>query len=311
MNIKGVLVGHAEDREALTGVSVILFPKGAVASCDVRGSAPGTREVALLEPTKMIRKIHGIALCGGSAFGLRAAEGVVRYLKEKNIGFDTGVVKVPIVPSGVIFDLGIGRKDVYPDEEMGYKACLNAKEGIPQTGSVGVGTGATVGKVLGMKFASKSGIGFHEENLPHGIKVSALTVVNAFGDVYEDGKIIAGARKPVGSGFLNTEKYIRTLIGTITSKFMENTTLSVVATNAEITKEEAKKISEMAHDGMARAIRPVHTMFDGDIVFTAGTGEKGRISVSILGTVAAICVEKSIINAVKSVTNPEDSQESS
>ena len=311
MYIKGVLVGHAEDRDALTGITVILIPDGATASCDVRGSAPGTREVALLEPTKMIRKIHGIALCGGSAFGLRAAQGVVRYLKERGIGFDTGIVKVPIVPSGVIFDLGIGKKDVYPDEEMGYKACINAKEGIPEVGSIGVGTGATIGKVLGMKFASKSGIGFHEESLPHGIKVSALTVVNAFGDVYENEKIIAGARKPVGSGFLNTERYIRSLIGTITSKFMENTTLSVVATNADITKEEAKKISEMAHDGMARAIRPVHTMFDGDIVFTIGTGEKGRISVNILGTVAAICVEKSIINAIKSVTNPEDSQESS
>lgn len=310
MNIKGVLVGHSENKEALTGITVILFPDGAVASCDVRGSAPGTRETALLEPTKMIREIHGICLCGGSAFGLRAVDGVMKFLKEKKIGFETGFGKIPIVPAGVIFDLGVGKKDVFPDEEMGYRACLNAKEGIPETGRVGVGIGATVGKVLGMKFSSRSGIGFHEENLPGGVKVSALTVVNAFGDVYEEGKIIAGAKKPMGSGFLNTERYIRTLIGTITQKFMENTTLSVVVTNAKITKEEAKKISEMAHDGMARAIRPVHTMFDGDIVFVAGTGEKGRVNVNVLGTTAAISVEKSIINAVKSA-NLKDNQESS
>ncbi|MBC7194968.1 MAG: P1 family peptidase, partial [Caldisericia bacterium] len=209
--MKDVYFGHYEDFDAITGVSVIIFPKGVVASCDIRGSAPGTRETALLEPTKMINRIHGICLSGGSAFGLSAASGVMKYLKEKNIGFDTPFGKVPIVPSAIIYDLGIGKGNVFPDEEMGYKACLNLSE-EPHEGSIGAGTGATVGKILGMNKAMKSGIGFYTEKI-HGVQISAFSVVNAFGDIYENGKIIAGARKLMGKGFLNTENYLKTFIG--------------------------------------------------------------------------------------------------
>lgn len=295
--MKGVYFGHCEDFEAITGVSVIIFPDGAVASCDVRGSAPGTRETSLLEPTKMIRKIYGICLAGGSAFGLSSASGVMRYLREKNIGFETGFGKVPIVPSAIIFDLGIGKSDIFPDEEMGYKACLNLSE-EPHEGSIGAGTGATVGKILGMKFSMKSGVGFYSEEI-HGVKISAFSVVNAFGDIYEDGKIIAGARKLIGKGFLNTENYLKTFLGKLTMNKIENTTLVVVLTDAKIDKEEAKKISEMAHDGIARAIKPVHTMLDGDIVFTVSTCLNKELDLTTLGTYAAKVVEKSIIRAVK------------
>lgn len=295
--MKGVLFGHFEDFESITGVSVLIFPEGVVASCDIRGSAPGTRETSLLEPTKMIRKIHGICLSGGSAFGLSAASGVMKFLKEKNIGFETGFGKVPIVPSAIIFDLGIGRSDIFPDEEMGYKACLNLEE-KPHEGSIGAGTGATVGKILGMKYATKSGVGFYSENVG-GVTISAFSVVNAFGDVYENGKIIAGARKLLGKGFLNTEEYLKTFIGKLIMNKIQNTTLVVVLTDAPLTKEEAKKVSEMAHDGVARAIRPVHTMLDGDIVFTISTGFGKDIDLTILGTYAARVTEKSIIRAVK------------
>lgn len=295
--MRGVYFGHYEDFEGVTGVSVLIFPEGAVASCDVRGSAPGTREIALLEPTKMIEKIHGICLAGGSAFGLSAASGVMKYLKEKNIGFDTPFGKVPIVPSAIIFDLGIGKKDIFPDEEMGYKACLSLSE-EPHEGSIGAGTGATVGKILGMGKAMKSGVGFYSEKI-FGVEIASFSVVNAFGDIYEDGKIIAGARKLIGKGFLNTEEYLKTLTGHLTMSKIENTTLVVVITDAKIQKWEAKKISEMAHDGVARAIRPVHTMLDGDIVFTVSTCKGKELDITTLGTYAAKVTEKSIIRAVK------------
>lgn len=295
--MKGVYFGHYEDFNGITGVSVLIFPEGVVASCDIRGSAPGTRETSLLEPIKMISKIHAICLAGGSAFGLAASSGVMKYLKEKNIGFETGFGKVPIVPSAIIFDLGIGKSDIYPDEEMGYKACLNLSE-KPHEGSIGAGCGATVGKILGMKYATKSGVGFYSEKI-HGVEISALSVVNAFGDVYENGKIIAGARKVVGKGFLNTEDHLKTLVGKLTMNRIENTTLVVVMTDAKIEKWEAKKISEMAHDGLARAIKPIHTMIDGDIVFTVSSCKAKEIDLTTLGTYAAKVVEKSVIRAVK------------
>lgn len=319
--MKGVYFGHYEDFDGITGVSVLIFPEGVVASCDIRGSAPGTRETSLLEPTKMIRKIHGICLAGGSAFGLAASSGVMKYLKEKNIGFETGFGKVPIVSSAIIFDLGIGKNDTYPDEEMGYKACLNLNED-PHEGSIGAGCGATVGKILGMKYATKSGVGFYSEKI-HGVEISAFSVVNAFGDVYENGKIIAGARKFLKKGFLNTEDHLKTLAGKLTMNSIENTTLVVVITDAKIEKWEAKKISEMAHDGIARAIKPIHTMVDGDMVFTVSSCKAKEIDLTTLGTYAAKVVEKSIIRAVKiskslggvpsykDLFNQEDNQESS
>lgn len=318
--MKGVYFGHYEDFNGITGVSVLIFPEGVVASCDIRGSAPGTRETSLLEPTKMISRIHGICLAGGSAFGLAASSGIMKYLKEKNIGFETGFGKVPIVPSAIIFDLGIGKSDTYPDEEMGYKACLNlSKE--PHEGSIGAGCGATVGKILGMKYATKSGVGFYSEKI-HGVEISAFSVVNAFGDVYENGQIIAGARKVLGKGFLNTEDHLKTLIGKLTMNSIENTTLVVIITDAKIEKWKAKKISEMAHDGIARAIKPIHTMVDGDIVFTVSSCKEKEIDLTTLGTYAAKVTEKSIIRAVKiskslggvpsyeDLFNQEDNQES-
>ncbi|MCX8095279.1 MAG: P1 family peptidase [Caldisericia bacterium] len=295
--MKGVYFGHYEDFVGITGVSVIIFPEGAIGSCDVRGSAPGTRETDLLEPTKMVDKIHAICLSGGSAFGLAASSGVMKYLKEKNIGFDTPFGKVPIVPSAIIYDLGIGKSDIFPDEEMGYKACLNLSE-EPHEGSIGAGTGATVGKILGMAKSTKSGVGFYSEKI-HGVEIAAFSVVNAFGDVYENGKIIAGARKLFGKGYLNTEEYLKTFVGFLTMNKIENTTLVVVLTDAKLKKWEAKKISEMAHDGVARAIKPVHTMIDGDIVFTVSTCKGKEIDLTTLGTYAAKVTEKSIIRAIK------------
>ncbi len=309
-DVAGILVGHAQNMDALTGVSVILCPKGAVSGVDQRGGAPGTRETDALRPMHLVEKAHAVVLAGGSAFGLDASTGVMRYLEEKGAGFNTGVARVPIVASAVIFDLGVGRADVRPDAEMGYAACLSAVSPNVEQGSVGAGAGATVGKILGQKQAMKSGIGTASIAVGGGIIVGAIIAVNAFGDVVDplSGQILAGARPlqagPITIGqserFADTLETMRTLAGRAILGFASrsNTVVGVVATNARLDKEGANKVAQMAHNGLALTIRPAHTMLDGDTIFTLATGVRSA-DVNIVGAFAAQAVAQAVINAVR------------
>ena len=298
--VKGISVGHTTHPDAGTGCTVVLCPDGAVAGVDVRGSAPGTRETDLLNPVNTVQVVHAILLTGGSAFGLAAADGVMRWLEERGIGFDVGVATVPIVPAAVLFDLMVGRADVRPTAADGYAACDAASDAPVARGSVGAGTGATVGKLFGPAFASKTGIGSAARTIHGGITVGALVALNAFGDVVDSNrKIIAGARKPDGSpGFADTMAHLHgDLAGTMLA-FGQNTTLAVVATDAMLTKSAAAKMAQMAHDGLARTIRPIHTMLDGDTIFALGTGKTGvSADVSVLGAVAAEVLAEAVWDA--------------
>jgi L-aminopeptidase/D-esterase-like protein len=297
-SIPNVKIGHATHDKENTGCTVILCGDGAVAGVDIRGSAPGTRETELLRPGFMIRQIHGIVLTGGSAFGLRAADGVMQYLSEQAIGYDARGIRVPIVPAAVLFDLREGRSPDYPTREMGYEACQNAAIDFEE-GLVGAGRGATVGKILGIENCMKGGIGSSAIEIQGGVKVGALAVVNALGDVIDpaNGKIVAGARNPNGKGFVDTVKYL--MENPFPNKSpVSNTTLAVVATDAAFTKEEINKIAQMAQNGISRTIRPVHTMHDGDIVFALSTG-KLKADVSVVGEVAAQVVSQAILRAVR------------
>ena len=296
-DVPGLKVGHATDVKAATGCTVILCEQGAVAGVDVRGSAPGTRETDLLRPMNLVERVHAVLLSGGSAFGLAAADGVMRFLEERGIGFETGVAKVPIVPAAVIFDLAVGSSKVRPDPEMGY-AAARAATGHAEEGSVGGGTGATVGKLLGPASAMKGGVGTWSVRLPGGVVVGALVVVNAFGDVLdnETGGILAGARDPATRRFLNTAETLLTMEEI--PGFPRNSTLGVVATNAGLTKEEANKVAQLAHDGLARVISPVHTMFDGDVIFALSFG-KAKANLLSLGVAAERAVAEAVKRAVR------------
>lgn len=309
-DIPGIEVGQAQDLEALTGCTVILCRKGAVSGVDVRGGAPGTRETDLLNPVNLVSKVHAITLAGGSAFGLDAASGVVKYLREQNIGFNSGAGRVPIVPAAILFDLGIGRADVHPDLAMGYAAAAAAQTGSVAEGNVGAGTGATVGKIFGKGGSMKAGLGTASIDIGGGVIVGALVAVNAFGDVVDPGtgQIIAGARPtkigPLAVGgkgkFADTMEILktsagRTILGVATKS---NTVIAVVATNARFNKAEATKMAQMAHDGLARAVRPAHTMLDGDTVFALATGQK-KADVSTVGAYAAEALALAIVRAVR------------
>ncbi len=272
-NVTGIKVGHAEDCEAGTGCTVVITERGAVAGVDVRGGAPGTRETDLLEPVNLVQKIHAIYLGGGSAFGLDGATGVMRFLEEKGIGFDTGTVKVPIVPGAVIFDLNIGNQNTRPDREMGYQACLDASSEAVKEGCIGAGTGATVGKYYGVSRCMKGGIGTASIQV-NNLVVGALVVVNAFGDIInpETGEILAGTLNTEKNQFVHTNRLLINPVSIDTDPFLQNTTLGVVATNADLNKAEAKRLSMSAHDGFARCISPSHTLYDGDIIFSLSTG---------------------------------------
>ena len=306
--VSGIEVGHAQNDEALTGCTVILCHKGAVAGVDVRGSAPGTRETDLLNPINLVEKVHAILLAGGSAFGLDAASGVMRYLDEHKIGFNTGVAKVPIVPAAILYDLNLGDKNVRPDAEMGYQACLNASKDESAEGNVGAGSGASVGKLFGNALAMKSGLGSASIDIGNGILVGAIVAVNAWGDVIEDSKIIAGLRSgrvgPIRVGgkeyFADTLKMMRTFAGRNVLRLAtkSNTVIGAVATNAALTKVEATKVAQMAHDGLARCIRPAHTMLDGDTIFALSTGKK-KSDVTTIGAFAAEAMAQAILRAVK------------
>ncbi len=300
-DVPGIEVGHAQDVKGGTGCTVVICREGAVGGVDVRGSAPGTRETDLLRPTNLVQKIHAVALCGGSAFGLAAANGVMKYLEEQGVGFDAGVAKVPIVAGAVIFDLAYGDSQARPDENMGYQACKNASDGVVAQGSVGAGTGATVGKILGMKNSMKGGIGTASIRLPGGVVVGAIVVVNALGDVVEadTGRILAGARDPDTLKFIDSRRFLLEN-GAPGDAVAGNTTIGVIATNARLNKEQANKIASMAHDGLALAIRPVHTMLDGDTLFTLATGDI-EADVNVIGTAAVEAVARAVVNGVMNV----------
>jgi len=295
--VPGIRVGLAQNDEALTGCTVILCEDGAVGGVDQRGGAPGTRETDLLRPLHHVEKVHGVLLTGGSAFGLDAAGGVMRYLEERGVGFDVGVARVPIVPAAVIFDLAIGRADVRPDATLAYQACLNATTDPVAEGGVGAGTGATVGKILGMQNATKSGVGSACVEIGEGLFVGAIAVVNALGDVIDprNGEIIAGARSE--DGFADTLKVMQTF-QVLSLASADNTVIGVVATNAKLSKEEANKVAQMAQDGLARAVRPAHTMYDGDTIFALSTGEL-KADVNLIGAFAAEVFAEAIVRAVR------------
>jgi len=313
-DVRGIEVGHAQDEEALTGCTVILCRKGAAAGVDVRGGAPGTRETDLLNPINLVEKVHGIVLAGGSAFGLDAATGVMRYLEEKKIGFNTGAARVPIVPSAILYDLNLGRADLRPDSAMGALAAASARDltasDPPAEGNIGAGTGASVGKMFGTALAMKSGLGTASMDIGGGVIVGAIVAVNAFGDVVDPktGEIVAGLRSgkigPLRIGkkdsFADTLAMMKTPLGRGILGFASrgNTVIGVVATNAKLTKAQATKVAQMAQDGIARAIRPAHTMLDGDVIFALSTGAK-KADVSTVGALAAEVMGQAILRAVK------------
>jgi L-aminopeptidase/D-esterase-like protein len=297
VDVPGILVGHAEDENALTGCTVVMMERPAVCGADVRGSAPGTRETDLLDPVNLVQVVHAICLSGGSAYGLDAAGGVMKYLEEKGIGLDVGFGVVPIVPAAVLFDLSVGDPTVRPDREMGYLAASRAgKAAVPQ-GNVGAGTGATVGKLNGFANAMKSGLGTASQRLPNGLVVGAIVAVNAVGEVRhpETGEILAGPRDEQGEivdSLTLMKKQAAPLIPPGT-----NTTIAVVASNANLTKTEASKVAQMAHNGLARTIRPVHTMYDGDTIFAVATGGVAA-SVDLVGALSADVLVQAVVQAV-------------
>jgi len=300
-DVPGFKVGQAQDLEALTGCTVVLCPPDTVGGVDQRGGAPGTRETDLLHTGHLVNQVTAVLLTGGSAFGLDAAAGVMRYCEENGLGFDAGVGKVPIVPAAVLFDLAIGDSKVRPDAEMGYQACQNVSSDPPQVGNYGAGTGATVGKILSPKMSTKSGIGTASVNLGGGGKVGAIVAVNAFGDVVDpdNGQIIAGARGL--KGYADTLKVMKSFVGRKVMGFAtgaSNTVIGVIATNVKLSKEEVTRVAQMAHSGLARTIRPAFTLLDGDTCFALSSGEV-EMDLNIVGAYAAQAYQEAILNAVR------------
>ena len=308
-DVPGVKVGHWTSERRPTGCTVVLTEAGAVAGVDVRGGGPGTRETDLLSPERTVEKAHAIVLSGGSAYGLAAADGVMQYLEEKGVGFRAGRSVVPIVPAAILFDLQMGDGSIRPDKRSGYLAAKAAtSEPVPQ-GNVGAGAGATVGKLLGPSRSMKGGLGSASIRLPGDLVVGAIAAVNSLGDVVdpETGELLAGALAEDGKGLANTAALIRSGLGFGGAGRMENTTLVVVAANVHWTQAQATKAAQMAQDGLARAIRPVHMPFDGDTVFTLGTGgvEVDASKLGLLGAVAADVVARAIVAAILSAESAE------
>ncbi len=299
-DVPGIRVGHAQDREAITGCTVVLCEGGAVGGVDQRGGAPGTRETDLLRPLHLVEQVHAVLLAGGSAYGLDAAAGVMTWLEERGIGFDVGVARVPIVPAAILFDLAIGSAAVRPDARMARAACEAASGAPPAQGSVGAGTGACVGGIFGPAFQMKGGIGTASILCGRGVIVGALVAVNAFGDVIDpgSGRIVAGARRPPeGRELADTLAVLRELPPWPRAGAGRSTVIGVVATNARLTKEEANKVAQMAHDGLARSIRPAHTLADGDTLFALATGDRPA-HVTTVGAFAAEVVARAVLRGV-------------
>lgn len=295
MEVGGFRIGHAQNEQAATGCTVLLPDRESPAGLDVRGGGPASRESQILSPVAQAEAIHGVLLSGGSAFGLDAAGGVMRYLEERNIGFDVGVTKVPLVSQADLFDLAVGAVDVRPDAAMAYRACENASYDPPAEGNVGAGTGCTVGKYRGMGRAMKTGFGTCAY-AAGALKVGALVAVNALGDVYEDGKLLAGLRSADGKTLSST---VEELLQDVTQAYSlpgTNTTLGIIVTNAKFSKTQLTKIAGMAHNGYARAIRPVHTNADGDSIYALSLGDLPS-DVNVVGVLAALAMEKAIARA--------------
>ena len=309
--VAGIKVGHFTLAERPTGCTAILTEAGATAGVDVRGGAPGTRETDLLQPLNTVQQVHAIVLSGGSAFGLDAATGVVRYLEEKGVGYDVGIAKVPIVPAAILFDLAVGGKpSVRPTADCGYRAAQAATGGPVAEGNVGAGAGATVGKSAGPGRAMKAGIGTASITTADGLVVAALVAVNAVGDIVDPatGRVVAGVRTADGKGLADARTIVRAgAFGRAPAleapRPMENTTLGVVATNAVLTKAQAHKVAQMAHDGLARAISPAHTPSDGDTIFALATGTRaGEANVALIGALAAEVMAAAILRAATQAT---------
>lgn len=294
--IEGVRIGNAQDKEAKTGVTVLLFEDGARVGVDISGGGPASRETPLTSPVTADNPIHAIVLSGGSAFGLAASDGVMRYLEEHGIGFDTGYAKVPLVCQSCIYDLGCGRADIRPDAAMGYAACISAEQNYPESGNIGGGTGATVGKLYGMARAMKGGLGIYAVSVGQ-LKMAAVVVVNALGDIYdiEKGGQLAGLLTEDLQGFADTcqEFY---LINKKKELFQSNTTIGAVITNGKFSKTEMTKIASMARNAYARCIRPVGTMADGDTIYAASVGEV-EADINMAGTLAAEVLGRAIKEA--------------
>jgi L-aminopeptidase/D-esterase-like protein len=307
-DVPGVKVGHFTRTERLTGCTVILTEAGAIAGVDVRGSAPGTIETDLLNPVNLVEQVHAIFLSGGSAFGLDVATGVRKFLYEKKIGFRTRAANVPIVPGAILYDLNVGGKpEIWPTADCGYRAAQSASDGVVAEGNVGAGAGATVGKSAGAGGAMKGGLGTASLALSDGLIVGAIVAVNAVGDVIDPatGRVIAGVRTPDGKGLADARKILR---GgrPLTAQPGQNTTIGVVATNAKLTKTQATKVAQMAHDGVARSIYPAHTMGDGDTMFAIATGTAADGDVSRIGALAAEMMAEAIVRAVRQATSIPD-----
>lgn len=299
-DVPGIRVGHDTNLEAGTGCTVILCDNPAVGGVDVRGGAPATRETDLLRPMHQVEVVNAIVLTGGSAFGLDSASGVMRYLEEQGQGYDAGVARVPIVPAAALFDLGFGSASIRPDAESGYRACQQATKTPSAQGTVGAGTGATVGKMAGPEFAMKGGLGSASMRLADGTIVGAIVAVNALGDIIDPQtqQIIAGARNPAGTGYLFANPF-------------SNTTIAVIATSASLRKDDISKVAQMAHNGLAQTIQPVHTMFDGDTVFALALSQQPEtttdstlraIQISQLGAAAATTLARAIVKAIRNAT---------
>jgi L-aminopeptidase/D-esterase-like protein len=304
-DVPGILVGHQTHLEGATGCTVIICPSGTVGGVDQRGGAPGTRETDLLRPMHLVEHVNAVVLSGGSAYGLATADGVMRYLEEKGIGYDSRAgFRVPIVPAAIVFDLALGEPGIRPDAAMGYAACTVASADPVSQGTVGAGTGCRIGSMMGNDFATKGGLGSASIDLGDGLIVAALMVVNAVGDILdEEGRIIAGLRQPPdGSSFMGMLNVFKNMARMVDTSPSENTVIGVVATNARLTKEETNKVAQMAHDGLARAIRPAHTMFDGDTIFALSTGQIPA-NVNAIGAYAAEAVAQAIWNAVRAATS--------
>ena len=299
--VGGIEVGHFTDPRRPTGCSVVIARGGAVAGVDVRGAAPGTRETDLLHPSNLVDRAHAVLLAGGSAWGLDAAAGVMRWLEEQQIGLEVGFGRVPIVPAAVLFDLPVGDASIRPDAQAGYQACLAAGGQAPAEGNVGAGSGALVGKVFGLARAMRGGIGSASVTLD-GITVGALIACNALGDVIDPdtGQVIAGARTADGRSLLNIRQAI--LAGDSPRPLLAgtNTTIGVIATDAILTKAQAHRLAQVAHDGLARSIRPAHTTLDGDTLFALATGtETGPVDLMLLTVMAAEATALATVDAIR------------
>lgn len=311
-SLPGLRIGNAQDYDAMTGVTVLLFDQGAKVGVDISGGGPASRETPLASPLTADNPINAIVLSGGSAYGLAASDGVMRYLEEHGIGYETGFAKVPLVLQSCIYDLGIGRADVRPDAAMGYAACVNAEKNQPVSGIIGGGCGASVGKICGREIATKTGLGIYAVSAGE-LMIAAVVVLNALGDIYDPstGRQIAGPRKPDGSGFYDSrEEFYKMTQQTdlFTKKGSGNTTISAIITNGHFSKAELNKLASMTRCAYARCINPVGTMADGDSIYAASIGTVPA-DLNMTGTLAAEVMAEAIQIAVTAAKRPENSSD--